>query len=135
MISDHRDNTAEPQRVRYQYRGESSRGCFTRFNQHADDYERSSGFMWQHTEEHHQGRKRSAGEDYSMERMSTDSDSMRRILREAVSIRRVQDKEDGVELKIEEEGRRIQIPVATVLMNSKEEFHMPKIVGVHLSQQ
>ena len=135
VISDHRDDSAEQQGVRYQYRGESSRGCLTRFNQHADDYERCSGFMWQHTEEHHEGRKRSAREDYSMERVGVDNDSMRRVLREAVGIRRVQDKEDGVEFSIEEEGRRTQIPVATVLMNSKEEFHMPKIVGVHLSQQ
>ena len=130
-----RQNEGEQERVRYQYRGESSRGCFTRFNQHAEDYERGAGFMAQHTQEHHHGRKRSAGEDYSMERVSTDSESVRRVLREAVGIRRVQDKEEGVQFEYEEEGRRVQVPVTTVLMNSKEEFHMPKIVGVHLSQQ
>ena len=135
VVSEHRDNAAEPQGVRYQYRGESSRGCLTRFNQHADDYARCTGFMWQHTEEHHGGEMRSAGEDYSMERVSVDGDSLRRVVREAVGIRRVQDKEDGVEFEVEQEGRRVQVTVSTVLLNSKEEFHMPRIVGVHLSQQ
>ena len=69
-----------------------------------------------------------------MERVSVDSESTRRIAREAVGIRRVQDKEEGIEFYIEEEGRIVRVPVATVLM-TKEEFHMPKIVGVHLSQQ
>ena len=121
---------------RFQYIGESSRGCYTRFNQHAEEYKRCNNFMWQHVRDHHRGRKRSATEDFSMKREGTDSESTRRGAREGVRIRRVQDKEEGTMFKVSSEGgKTIEIPVSTTLMNSKEEFHQPKLVGVHLSQQ
>ena len=71
-----------------------------------------------------------------MKREGTDSESTRRGAREGVRIRRVQDKEEGTVFKVSSEGgKTIEIPVSTTLMNSKEEFHQPKLVGVHLSQQ
>ena len=34
-----------------------------------------------------------------------------------------------------ENGEKKRVGVKTVLMNSKEEFHLPKLVSVSLSQQ
>ena len=57
-------------------------------------------------------------------------------MREAVILRRGQDKEDGdVFVIVGDDGRLLRVPVTTVLMNTKEEFHLPRLVGVHLSQQ
>ena len=121
---------------RFVYVGESSRGCFTRFNQHAEEYGKGTNFMAQHVQEHHRSRKRSAQEDFCLVRLSTDKDPMRRVVREAVILRRVQDKEDGVTFEITgNDGSVSRAPVTTVLMNTKEEFHLPRLVGVHLSQQ
>ena len=121
---------------RFVYVGESSRGCFTRFNQHAEEYSKGTNFMAQHVQEHHRNRKRSAEEDFWMKKLKVDKDPMRRVVREAVILRRVQDKEDGdVFVIVGDDGRLLRVPVTTVLMNTKEEFHLPRLVGVHLSQQ
>ena len=71
-----------------------------------------------------------------MKREGTDTECTRRGVREGVRIRRVQDKEEGTMFKVNNEGgETIEIAVNTTLMNTKEEFHQPKLVGVHLSQQ
>ena len=70
-----------------QYLGESSRGCFTRFGQHAAKYRTRSNFMYDHTVEKHEGVMGPALEDFSMERYSVDRDPVRRITREAVRTR------------------------------------------------
>ena len=47
----------------------------------------------------------------------------------------MQDREEGREYVVKREGGvEERLAKETVLLNSKEEFHLPKIVGVHLSQ-
>ena len=59
-----------------------------------------------------------------------DRDPLRRIVREAVKQRRILDHEDYCELTLPNQET---MHVSTILMNSKEEFYLPKLV--HLYQQ
>ena len=65
------------------YIGESSRGCYIRYEQHMADYRRKEGFMWEHAQEYHQGQ---TDIKFSMIRVATDRDPMRRIVRESIRI-------------------------------------------------
>ena len=67
--------------VRYEYRGESSRGCFKRYNSHIRAGE--NGFMSKHEREKHEGQQ---GIEYIIKREKIDKDPMRRILRESIRI-------------------------------------------------
>ena len=123
--------------VRHLYVGESCRGCFTRFQQHAEKYSRQENFMWYHLQDVHG--KTDASEDasqyFSMRRAAVDRDPLRRVVREAVKMRRVQDRETDTGFSYEEGGIAKRVKVKTILMNSKDEFHLPKLVTVDLSQQ
>ena len=67
--------------VRYQYDGESSRGCYERFQGHVKTGQ--GGFMHQHTIEQHNGHP---GIEFVIKREKIDKDPMRRQLRESIRI-------------------------------------------------
>ena len=54
-----------------------------RYEQHMADYRRKEGFMWEHAQEYHQGQ---TDIKFSMIRVATDRDPMRRIVRESIRI-------------------------------------------------
>ena len=64
--------------------------------------------------------------DFGMKRASVDRDPLRRIVREAVKQRRFLDRERGTV----HSQNDIIMPVKTVLLNSKEEFYLPRIIGL-----
>ena len=67
--------------VRYEYRGESSRGCYKRFESHLRAGQ--NGFMHKHEIENHRGARQI---EYLIKREKVDKDPMRRILRESIRI-------------------------------------------------
>ena len=71
---------------------------------------------------------------FSMKRLSTDRDPLRRIVREAVKIRRAQVRETDTKFSFMSEGELKIVDVETVLMNSKDEFHLPKLVSINIQQ-
>ena len=119
-----------------QYRGESSRTPFVRNGQHEGDYRRGkSGFMWSHTETHHQGVRGAGGglSDYRMEVVGQDKDPMRRIIREAIRIKDADKEvsEVAVEVENHDGGDRTEVEMVKVsLMNDKKEWFLPRIIAV-----
>ena len=67
--------------VRYEYRGESSRGCYKRFEGHLKAGQ--NGFMHKHENENHGGNREI---EYVIKRERVDKDPMRRVLRESIRI-------------------------------------------------
>ena len=66
------------------YIGESSRGCYSRFNQEKEEYDlQKGGFMYKHAQACHEGSK---DVEFIIKRESIDKDPMRRIIRESVRI-------------------------------------------------
>ena len=123
--------------VRFLYVGESCRGCLTRFEQHMEMYKSAKNFMWEHARDIHNRTDTSHDvyQDFDMRLEGVDRDPLRRVVREAVRIRRIQDHESKTSFAYETDGEKKRVGVKTVLMNSKEEFHLPKLVSVSLSQQ
>ena len=76
--------------IKYEYYGESSRGCYERYEGHIEAYRggegTEKGFMWNHAKEVHEGRKDLS---FKMVRLSTSKDPMRRVLEESVRINQV----------------------------------------------
>ena len=77
----------------HEYYGETSRGAYVRFGQHTAQW--NTNFMGEHTRRYHpELRDKSPNEIFSMSVYSTDTDPMRRILRESIRIRQTEDGED-----------------------------------------
>ena len=93
--------------------------------------------MYDHIVSHHQsalpcGDPRTL---FGMRRVHVDRDPLRRVVREAIRQRRYLDREEGTKHTIEKASQPEIINVKTVLMNSKEEFHLPRLINVKLSDQ
>ena len=132
------DEREEGKPTRHVYLGETSRGCFRRYQEHAQKYRNRDNFMWEHSSTVHGevAPSQDPKEKFGMVRKAVDRDSTRRIAREAVGQKRILDREDGTEFSINDGGgKERKVDVKTVLLNSKEEFHLPKLVNVNLSQQ
>ena len=70
------------------------------------------------------------GDDFGMKRVSVDKDPLRRIVREAIRQRRILDKETGtVWVTTSEEGAH-RTQIKTILLNSKEKFHLPRMISL-----
>ena len=67
------------------YYGESSRGCYERYQSHLAQYKaKKTGFMIKHDQEYHDG---NGNCEFSIERTNIDRDPLRRIVRESIKIR------------------------------------------------
>ena len=133
-LSEERQEEDEPA-VRHLYVGETCRGCFTRFEEHSESCRKEDNFMWCHLRENHGITSGVAGYEYfDMKRAATDRDPLRRVVREAVRIRRIQDGEDETELQHVQGDTKTDISVKSLLLNSKDEFHLPKLVQVNMTQ-
>ena len=121
----------QPEPCRHVYVGESCRGCYTRFQQHLANLKAKKGFMWDHlTQMHKVEPSEDPRDDFGMKRMSVDKDPLRRIVREAIRQRRILDKETGtVWVTASEEGAHCT-QIKTILLNSKEEFHLPRMISL-----
>ena len=73
--------------------------------------------------------------EFGMRLKHKDRECLKRGVREGVRQNRVLEKEDGIVLQYQDGGRSVKKNVRTVLLNSKEEYHLPRMVGVTLSQQ
>ena len=71
--------------VKHEYRGESSRGCYTRFESHKNAGKK--GFMYKHNTEEHGGDPEN---EYIIKREKIDKDPMRRVLRESIRIEKAE---------------------------------------------
>ena len=99
--------------------------------------------MWKHIEEKHNDladnvTHSSAYDVFAMNVHHLDKDPMRRIVREAVRERRILDHEDELMYSFTSNDtvpNRVKMKVKPFLMNTREEFHLTKLVGVSLSQQ
>ena len=100
--------------IQHLYDGESSRGTYERLKGHLDQYKSKKGFMWKHAEECHNG---SMDLKFSIRRVASDPDPMRRILRESIRITNGEERED------------------IKLMNTKEEFFGVKTIRSTFSQE
>ena len=121
----------QPEPCRHVYVGESCRGCYTRFQQHLANLKAKKGFMWDHlTQMHKVEPSEDPRDDFGMKRVSVDKDPLRRIVREAIRQRRILDKETGtVWVTASEEGAHCT-QIKTILLNSKEEFHLPRMISL-----
>ena len=80
------ESIKESDRKNYIYIGETSRGCYTRFNQEKNEcIHQSKGFMYKHIMEKHEGNIRN---EFKIKRHRIDKDPIRRIIRESVRIER-----------------------------------------------
>lgn len=140
--------------TRYCYAGETSRSLRRRMDQHNTKYWQKNNMMWYHTEEVHRGEigEGRGKEDYRIEGEKKDRDPVRRVVRESVRIRRITRGAELGEYELKGTGRvrerrnrregggrrkeekRKKIKVRIELMNGKDEFVRPGIVGVHLTQ-
>ena len=114
---DRRDHPPE-----FAYHGETSRGCYTRYSQHKEDYKRKEGILWEHAQEHHDGEQNNI---YSMTQESIDKDPMRRVVRESVKITATR----AIERKRKRKSGQF------VLMNRKNEWFGVQTVGQHFTQE
>ena len=106
------------------YCGESSRGCYERFQQHIAQYKAGKNFMWQHVQEFHGGvMSDDPRQDFFMVQESLDPDPIRRILRESVRICHLRGQEP--------EGNNRKI----TLMNGKDEYFGVKVVQPTYTQE
>ena len=109
---------------RYVYYGETSRGCHVRFSQHITGYRAHSNFMWQHTQDVHDGVVGAEPrEDYFMVREALDADPTRRILRESVRISWLRNRSSS------------DLAGKIVLMNGKDEWFGVKVVQPSFVQE
>ena len=95
----------------YVYVGESSRGCYKRFEGHRKS--KHNGFMYKHAIEKHGG---DLENDFVIKRERVDKDPMRRILRESIKID-----------NIEKDNNKL-------LMNSKEEHFGTQTIRANFSR-
>ena len=127
------------------YIGESSRGCYQRFSGHIQD----SAWMNDHMIEHHEFQKGNIPavekrKMFGMEIHKVDKDVFRRVLREAVRIRRTKHREEerlgefwrdrrlqrGQEpdrIQTAEGGRGQDLGPRIMLMNGKDEWNLPAL--------
>ena len=99
---------------KYVYYGETSRGAYIRFEQHMASLRAKVGSLWEHVAKYHHG---DTGTGFIMEVHATDTDPMRRIIRESVRI---------------EEGRTDE---SVELLNSKDEYYGVQTVQIHFTQE
>ncbi len=115
-IIQHQPGQDDPPVGRPKYKGESSRTPLVRAGQHLEAYGKKDekSFMWEHTVREHGGL---VGEkDYVLTMTATDRDPVRRVLREAVRIRRAAEgREETFRVT---DGREIKIK--TLLLNDKQ---------------
>ena len=93
-------------------------------------------FMYDHTVKEHDGEVRGCQEDYEMVIISKDKDVMRRLLREAIRIKRAVDgKEEVMRVKLRVQGQEeeTEIKVPILLLNSHTEWYMPRLVQVSIT--
>ena len=93
-----------------------------------------SGFMWEHCAQSHGGVRGPEGgrEDYKMSVLVVDRQALRRILREAIRIRRA---EDGLVVEeLEDPGGGPARKAKVTLMNDKREWYLPRIVTVRVGE-
>ena len=104
----------------------------------------NTGFMYNHVETEHEGMKGpgEGAKDFRAEIVARDKDCLRRIVREAVRIKKVA---DGKEFKIVEvkntevEGenthdRETSIRVPVTLINTKEEWFAPQMTALGVTR-
>ena len=92
--------------------------------------------MYDHAVKEHNGEVRGGQEDYQMVIVSKDKDIMRRLLREAIRIKRALDKKEEVmrvRLRVQGEVEEIEISVPILLLNSHTEWYMPRLVQVSIT--
>jgi hypothetical protein len=141
-------NGMEGMENRYIYLGETSRSVHRRSEKHWSEYRRKNNYMWEHTESLHEGiiGDNNGREDYRLEPGRKDMEPMRRILREAVKQRRVEEMEDETDYRMRrnrggeggtegyEESYVTKVKVKTHLLNGKLEWFLPKLVNVNMTQ-
>ena len=112
-----------------QYRGESSRTSYSRNRDHQKLFrQRNDSFMWDHIAEKHG--EETSGEDFRMELCKVDRDPMRRVLREAIRIKRAG---DGEVMEIPDaDGKMTKVKIT--LLNDKREWFCPTIVTVRAQE-
>ena len=102
------------------YLGETSRGCYIRFQSHVSGYRCKSNFMWNHVEKEHAGvYGEIPSDDFYMKLSSVDSEPIQRVVRESVRIKRAREGE--------EDGTR--------LMNDKNEWFGVRVVSASFIQE
>ena len=112
-----------------QYRGESSRTSYSRNRDHQKLFrQKNDSFMWDHIAEKHG--EEASGEDFRMELCKADSNPMRRVLREAIRIKRAG---DGEVMEIPDaDGKMTKVKIT--LLNDKREWFCPTIVTVRAQE-
>ena len=114
--------TAPPPRSpRYLYLGESSRGCYIRFQSHITKYKLRKNFMWDHVQKVHDGEQGvNPGGDFYMQLVGVDREPMPRVVRESVGIKnaREEERKGGYEV-----------------MNDKNEWFGVKVVTAAFKQE
>ena len=92
--------------------------------------------MYDHTLKEHNGEVRGGQEDYDMVIISKDKDVMRRLLREAIRIKKALDKKEEVmkvRLRVQGEEEEVEIMIPILLLNSHTEWYMPRLVQVSIT--
>ena len=118
-----------------QYRGETSRSAFERHKGHLETLRsKKESWMLEHARDTHAEALREEGVAaalYGMKVEPRDKDSMRRILREAIRIKKAL---GGERMIIEgSDGGRKEAKIK--LLNSKREFYLPSIVEVSVGDR
>ena len=119
--------------MNYVYHSETSRTVFTRAQQHFDDYDshvprrkvkQKSSWMWDDTEEAHQGIiSENVSDDYSFRVAGSFKDPLSRQLDESVRI--------GMVTNL---GRVVGVDKKCVLLNRKDEPYQPRMVLPYFSK-
>ena len=92
--------------------------------------------MYDHTFKEHNGEVRGVQEDYEMVTISKDKDVMRRLLQEAIRIKKALDKKEEmmkVRLRVQGEEEEVEIRIPILLLNSHTEWYMPRLVQVSIT--